>query len=295
MKVVSNENKILNAEVTLTTIDSVYGLVLESRGGTKGEKNERNTDYIPAFDILLQRLLSANIRVIRVFVCSSALSDWTMDQRELEVDAKRPISMLESEPGELRKKICKAQQDKKKDSKTKGGSPTKRILINCGLNADGWHSVINGSIHTLSLSETDIESVKSNFDPNNIEEVKAVVIRSIADRRGQPKFRKNLIKEYLGTCAITGCSIPELLEAAHIIPYRGNSTNHITNGILLRTDIHTLFDLGLVGTSEEYKVKLDTSLKESEYSKYDGGSLKLPVNKEHWPCKEALKTRPIPK
>lgn len=71
-------------------------------------------------------------------------------------------------------------------------------------------------------------------------------LRAVFLRRGQEKFRKDLINAYKSRCAVTGCNIVEILEAAHIIPYRGEHTNRCNNGLLLRADIHTLFDLGLL-------------------------------------------------
>ena len=65
-------------------------------------------------------------------------------------------------------------------------------------------------------------------------------------RRGQSVFRKQLLAAYNGQCAITRCDVEDVLEAAHIISYKGEETNHIGNGLLLRADIHTLFDLGLL-------------------------------------------------
>ncbi len=47
---------------------------------------------------------------------------------------------------------------------------------------------------------------------------------------------------YGGRCAVTNCDIEDVLEAAHISPYNGPSTDQVYNGLLLRTDIHTLFD-----------------------------------------------------
>jgi hypothetical protein len=41
--------------------------------------------------------------------------------------------------------------------------------------------------------------------------------------------------------------VAAVLEAAHIDPYRGEGNNHPGNGLLLRADIHTLFDLNLLG------------------------------------------------
>lgn len=94
----------------------------------------------------------------------------------------------------------------------------------------------------LSAEESDDE----RFDPTNIEDARERVRRAIVLRRGQTEFRLRLISAYGGKCAITGCELIDLLEAAHIVPFRGTETNHLQNGLLLRSDMHTLFDCGLV-------------------------------------------------
>ena len=50
---------------------------------------------------------------------------------------------------------------------------------------------------------------------------------------------------------ITGCALVDVLEAAHIWPYRGTRDNHPENGLLLRADIHTLYDLDLIAVDPE--------------------------------------------
>ena len=54
------------------------------------------------------------------------------------------------------------------------------------------------------------------------------------------------MEAYEGRCAITGYDAAPALEGAHLRPYRGPESNTVTNGLLLRADIHTLFDLGLL-------------------------------------------------
>ncbi|GKX47073.1 HNH endonuclease [Pectobacterium carotovorum] len=71
-----------------------------------------------------------------------------------------------------------------------------------------------------------------------------IVERQIKQRRGQQKFRDGLLKSH-PVCAVTGCKLVDILEAAHVNAYRNDSHNHISNGLLLRSDIHTLFDLNL--------------------------------------------------
>jgi hypothetical protein len=77
-------------------------------------------------------------------------------------------------------------------------------------------------------------------------DTRASVLRSIKQRRGQLKFRNALLSRYGNRCVVTGCDLVDVLEAAHIWPYRGEQDNHPENGLLLRADIHTLFDLDLL-------------------------------------------------
>ncbi len=78
-------------------------------------------------------------------------------------------------------------------------------------------------------------------------DAREVIRRQIRARRGQQKFRQELRKRFQDTCLVTRCRLPDLLEAAHISPYRGDKDHHLSNGLLLRADIHTLFDLELLG------------------------------------------------
>lgn len=79
-----------------------------------------------------------------------------------------------------------------------------------------------------------------------------LVERQIRERRGQQSFRDALRKRYGNRCLVTGCEILAVLEAAHINPYRGEDDNHPENGLLLRSDIHTLFDLDLLAIEPEH-------------------------------------------
>ncbi len=66
-------------------------------------------------------------------------------------------------------------------------------------------------------------------------------------RRGQPAFRRALRQQFEDRCVISGCTIVDLLEAAHIEPFAVDANQSPDNGLLLRSDLHTLFDLNLIG------------------------------------------------
>ncbi|MBD2425009.1 HNH endonuclease [Phormidium sp. FACHB-1136] len=108
---------------------------------------------------------------------------------------------------------------------------------------------------------------------NPVEQRKRL-LKSIAIRQGQPRFRRNLIDRY-GCCLISGCSVKDTLEAAHIHPYAENGTNHISNGLLLRADFHTLFDLYLLAIDADLVIHIHPSLRDYiQYMELEGKYLK---------------------
>lgn len=114
-------------------------------------------------------------------------------------------------------------------------------------------------------------------------------IASIVRRRGRPAFRKSLLEAYQGRCAITGCDAEAALEAAHILPYRGSQTNSLSNGLLLRSDVHTLFDLGLLAVDvERMVVVLSEELEDTAYRSLAGKAVAFPVSPSAKPSLEAL-------
>ena len=114
------------------------------------------------------------------------------------------------------------------------------------------------------------------------------MMRETVVREGQPAFRKNLFRAYEGRCAITGCSITELLEAAHLRPYAGVWHSRACFGVLLKTDIHTLFDKCLLWLDNDYRVCLSPAIIQSEYQELHGKTIFLPQSQEDWPLKEHM-------
>jgi hypothetical protein len=89
---------------------------------------------------------------------------------------------------------------------------------------------------------------------------------------------------------ICGCSLLDLIEAAHISPYRGERDNHPENGLLLRTDLHTLFDLDLLGIEPDgLTVHLHPRAALAGYDIYQGVRLTCP--EEPRPSYAALVSR----
>lgn len=149
---------------------------------------------------------------------------------------------------------------------------------------------VEGAIER-ELAKAEAEATSEDaFDPNNQEDARHRTIGTIVRRRGQPAFRKTLLDEYERKCAITGCNIDGLLEAAHISPYKGDRTNVIENGLLLRADIHTLFDLQLLCIEPvDLTVCLHPDLHDSEYAHLQGVRIRQAKNATGCPNVEALR------
>lgn len=102
-------------------------------------------------------------------------------------------------------------------------------------------------------------------------------------RRGQGSFRKKLLKHFGEKCAFTGPTPPQALDAAHLYSYAANGEHHENGGLLLRRDLHNLFDLGLIAVNPKNK-KLDISedlMNYSAYKKLHGSWITVPVTSEH--------------
>ena len=98
-------------------------------------------------------------------------------------------------------------------------------------------------------------------------------LRMIEDRQGAGKFREIILNAYK-KCAISGCDLRQLLDAAHVRPYSKSGEAIASNGILLRTDLHTLFDYGMLKIHPSTRtVHIDASIKDKSYKMFDGIAL----------------------
>jgi putative restriction endonuclease len=114
-------------------------------------------------------------------------------------------------------------------------------------------------------------------------------------RLGQGAFRVLVTDAYSRRCAITGERTLPVLEAAHIRPYAESGPNLISNGLLLRSDLHILFDDGYVTVTEDLRVEVSKRIKEEfengrEYYQHRGKALLIvPGGTEERPSKEFLR------
>lgn len=97
-------------------------------------------------------------------------------------------------------------------------------------------------------------------------------------RLGQGAFRILVTDAYNRKCAISGEKTLPVLEAAHIKPYAVSGPHFISNALLLRSDLHKLFDSGYITVTADLKVEVSKRIKEEfqngkEYYRFHGGEL----------------------
>jgi len=86
--------------------------------------------------------------------------------------------------------------------------------------------------------------------------------QTVFPRIGQGTFKVMVTEAYHRRCAITGEKTLPVLEAAHIKPYAQNGPHMINNGLLLRKDVHALFDRGYMTINEELQIEVSKRIKE---------------------------------
>lgn len=85
--------------------------------------------------------------------------------------------------------------------------------------------------------------------------------RLAPQRLGQQAFRAVVLDAYSGCCAVTGDRVRPVLEAAHIRPLPHGGEHRLDNGLLLRSDVHTLYDRGYVAVDPEHRLLVSPALR----------------------------------
>jgi len=115
----------------------------------------------------------------------------------------------------------------------------------------------------------------------------------VAPRLGQGSFRTLVTDAYERRCAITGERTLPVLSAAHIKPYGQSGPHRLDNGLLLRADIHLLFDRGYVTVTPDLTVRMSRRIREEfengrDYYALDGRDVRGPLRGFPPPSREHL-------
>lgn len=142
--------------------------------------------------------------------------------------------------------------------------------------------------------EWERSSVASAGPGTNEERARYGTPQIVKPRLGQGAFRVLVTDAYHRKCAITGEKTLPVLEAAHIKPYAEEGPHAINNGLLLRSDLHILFDRRYLAVDQDLKVRVSPKIREEfengrDYYIYDGQKLKVvPEKPGEEPSREYL-------
>lgn len=175
--------------------------------------------------------------------------------------------------------------------------PVGKELLEAHKDDGTFVASIGASRHsrTWPISDSDVDSLLSavrekahkiaqyenqNPDPHeplNLEKIEeATALRQVVLRRYQSAFRQSLLSKRPNRCAITGTSELSVLEAAHIIPYseRFADRDKPENGLLLRSDIHKLFDAHLISIHPEtMQIEVSGRISSPDYQSLSGKTI----------------------
>lgn len=115
----------------------------------------------------------------------------------------------------------------------------------------------------------------------------------VQPRLGQGGFRIIVTDSYERRCAFTGERTLPALDAAHIKPYSISKQHSVDNGLLLRKDLHALFDRGYLTVAPDYRIEVSKQIKEEfengrDYYRLHGSKMRMPVDSSVCPNRESL-------
>ena len=151
------------------------------------------------------------------------------------------------------------------------------------IGAELWHDVLERLVQNVEYKE-----VRDGDHRYGVEYLARA-------RLGQGAFRILVTEAYQQRCAITGGRILPVLEASHIRPFAAEGPNRVSNGLLLRSDLHTLFDRGYLTVTPNFRIEVSKRIKEefangTEYYAHHGNALVvLPGNSLERPAAQFLR------
>ena len=161
---------------------------------------------------------------------------------------------------------------------------TRLAYLDAGITYYGPQSAL---VARRLRSQFDIIHLTSATEKQRLERQRELAERWA--RPGQAKFREKLLELYEARCAVSGCSLLDAIDAAHVQGVNGAGEDVVSNGIILRADLHRLFDRDLMAVDPANGVIRFHADCGDHYAELDGqrvflpeGGPKLPQFKSRW-------------
>jgi HNH endonuclease len=130
------------------------------------------------------------------------------------------------------------------------------------------------TIFTGDKTDAIVEAIRHSPLPSIIERQRTLT--TVLSRPGQSRFRELVFEAYSSHCFLTGDSMGEILEAAHIIPVTHGGADTPDNGICLRVDIHRLFDSNNIRFKSTGDLQFSDALRASKNYSFLPHKIKIP-------------------
>ena len=240
---------------------------------------------------------------------TAAGSAWTEDEIISSVDAWVRMYKLQQEGSKFVKAdiVRRLQAD---DLKIRSRSSVERRFMNISaVSLALEHEIVKGFQPLGNVGKTNWERIQRRLESHGfgIDDIEASIEEEInileksglqgfeasrirerawqqvTQRRGQSKFRSMLLDAYDGRCGVTRINEAIVLEAAHIEPYSGAASNVAENGLLLKSDIHKLFDRGVLVIQPDLTTMIAPSLQNGPFAIHDGQRIRVPEREAYRP------------
>ena len=160
-------------------------------------------------------------------------------------------------------------------------------------------NIVQGKSYDLSSEPgaTIYQKLQSALQASQVRELDAIKYgapTTIRPRLGQGAFRILVTDAYDRRCSVTSEPILPILEAAHIHPYAAGGEHALNNGLLLRSDLHTLYDRGYLTVTEDRHLEVSSRIREEfnnghQFYALHGKMLRVPNNPAYAPSVENLR------
>jgi hypothetical protein len=221
------------------------------------------------------------------------------ENNDAEIDADLTVTLGESsgEPEPISEKVdVQISQAKSPDLPLEFGA---RDRGQANLNRTNHYQTNH---YQINHSQTNNYRTRSNAEPEEfLELIKqrmgenghfTSVSLAIAKRRGPSTLRQRLLEAYQGRCSMTGCEVEPILEVAFLQPNQPTQNSDPSHGLLLRADVHTLFDLHLIAIDPEtLNIIVAPTLRNTTYGSLHQKPLRQATLAGFQPNQELLKLR----
>jgi hypothetical protein len=136
--VLDRDGNQIDATFSVEGVSSPWVIYFESRGGSRGAPNERNTQYNLGLELVLRRLAQLGATLVDASVESRVTRHLSLEERRLMLPMDYPLPLTAADPTDLRRQLGAAQRPIGRMAGARGpGNNTKRIGLVVALDEDG--------------------------------------------------------------------------------------------------------------------------------------------------------------